>query len=196
MSIMRVRFIITGLNGLPGLHTTYWNGALAAPVQADAQDVVDRVRAFWQALNSTMADGVTISPDGTVDVLAESTGALTGSFSATAASVSSIGTGAAPLASMMLLKYFTAAIVNGRKLQGRSFIGPVESTAISSGQVSSTANTSLITAAGSLSTGGSTASEQVVWHRPTLAAPSGGSTSVVTGFGTDIDFAVLRSRRD
>lgn len=196
MSIMRVRATLEGLNGLPGLHTTYWNGTTATPTSGDADDCVDRVRAFWNSFAGFLADGMVVTPSGTVDVIQEGTGALVGSLPASTTSVVSTGGTAAPLATMMLLKYQTADIVNGRRLQGRSFIGPLEATVNTGGFVAAAANTALLTAAAFLSTGGATASELVVWHRPSAVAPSGGSVGVVTGFDTSLNFAVLRSRRD
>jgi hypothetical protein len=97
-------------------------------------------------------------------------------------------------ATMILLRYSTSVIVNGRRLQGRSYLGPVGTNTNASGNVASTANAAALTAAALLNTG-ATASKLVVWKRPTPAFPAAGQTADVTGYGTNTEFAVLRSRR-
>jgi hypothetical protein len=196
MAIMRVRFTLSSLEGLPGLHTTYWNGASSTPVQADATDVAARVRAFWNSLAGQMANALVIAPVAGVDILDQTTGALVGGLnSGSLASVTGSGTGSLPSATMLLLKYGTGVIVGGRRLQGRSFIGPVSTAVNTGGNPTAASATALVTAAAFL-TSGATASQLVVWHRPSVAAPAGGSVAPVTIFGTAIEFAVLRSRRD
>lgn len=194
MAIMRVRFQITGLEGLPGLHTTYWTGASSTPIQADATDVAARVRAFWNSLASTIASGTLINPVQGVDILNEATGALVGGLtSGTLATVSGTGTGSLPSATMLLLKLQTGVVINGRRLQGRSFIGPVGTPSNSGGNPTGAANTALLTAAAFFNSG-ATASTYVVWSRPTNGL--NGVTAPVASYGTNTEFAVLRSRRD
>lgn len=196
MSIMRVRFNITGLTGLPGLHTTYWTGASSSPIAADALDVVARVRAFWDSFKGQMAAGVTIGCNQPVDLVNETTGILVGQLGAgSPANVAATGSGSLPSASMILLRYNTGLIVNGRRLQGRSFIGPVATGTNTGGDVVAGTNTALLTAAALMNTG-ATSSLLVVWHRPSAANPSGGLTSPVTSYATNTEFSVLRSRRD
>jgi len=196
MSIMRVRFTITGLTGLPGLHTTYWTGASSTPVAADALDVVARVRAFWNTIKNNMAAGTTIAINQNVDVLDQVTGTLTGQLApGTVTSVVGSGTSSLPSATMMLLKYQTSTIVNGRRLQGRSFIGPLSTLCNTAGDVTPANNALLLTGSNDLTTG-PTASSLVVWHRPTDLLPAGGSTAPVVSFATNTEFSVLRSRRD
>ena len=196
MSIMRVRFQISGLEGLPGLHTTYWTGASSTPIQADATDVSARVRAFWNSLASTIASGTLVNPVLGVDLIDESDGSLVGGLSSgTLTTVSGTGTGSLPSATMLLLKLQTGVVVNGRRLQGRSFIGPLGTPSNSGGNPTGAANTALLTAAAFFDTG-ATASKLVVWHRPTDPGAINGSTSPVVSYGTKTEFAVLRSRRD
>lgn len=196
MSIMRIRFTLGGLEGMPGLHTSYWNGASSTPVQADATDAAARVRAFWNSLASTLAVGLTINPLPGVDILDQTDGTLVGGLGpGTLSTVTGSGTGSLPSASMLLLKLATANIVNGRRVQGRWFIGPVSTLTNTGGNPTAASATALVTAGGLLMSG-ATSSQLVVWHRPSDLAPSGGSAHVVTGFGTATEFATLRSRRD
>lgn len=196
MAIMRVRFNITATTGLPGLHTTYWKGASSSPVSADALDVVARVRAYWDAIKGLVAPGVIITCNVPVDVLDQTTGLLIGQLGAgSPASVTGTGSAIAPRATMMLLRYNTGVVVNGRRLQGRSFIGPVGVNTNSSGSVAGASAGLLVSATSTLQTG-PTSSLIQVWHRPTAANPSGGLSADVISFSTNNEFAVLRSRRD
>jgi len=196
MAIMRVRFKIGGSTGLPGLHTTYWNGTGTSPVAADALDVVDRVHDFWEAISELLSAGLDITCTDPVDVLESTTGELTGSLPpGTVAPVEGDGSSTLPRATMLLLKYLTDDIVGGRRLRGRSFIGPLSVTTNTTGSVTPGSNTTLLTAAGNLQTG-TTGSRQVVWHRPTQALPASGVVSEVTSYASSSEFSVLRSRRD
>ena len=196
MSIMRIRYQITGPGGLPGLHTTFWKGAAAVPVAADAADVAGRVRAFWNSFAPQLANTVTVSPVGPADVLDEPTGQLLSQLAiGSPANVVGTGTGELPKATMVLLKYSTSIVINGRFLRGRSFIGPLGTGANTGGVVVAATNTALITASVFLGTG-ATASSHQVWHRPTQLSPSSGQASAVTSYGTNTEFSVLRSRRD
>lgn len=196
MSIMRVRFQINGTTGLPGLHTTYWTGASTNPVAADGLDVTARVRAFWNACITLLPNTVSVSSNVPIDVLDQITGDLTGQLpGGTVAIVNGTGTGELPRATMMLLRYGTNAVINRRRLQGRSFIGPCAQLTNTNGSVTPSSNTTLLTATAQLTTG-PTASSLVVWHRPSDLFPAGGSTSPVTSFSTNAEFSVLRSRRD
>lgn len=196
MAIMRVRFNIQGTSGLPGLHTTYWKGASSSPVAADALDVVARVRAFWNAVITLLPTGLTVACNQPVDILDETTGILVGQLPAgSPATVTGTGGAQLPRASMMLLRYQTATIISGRRLQGRSFIGPCANTTNTGGTVTPASQTTLITASAQLNTG-ATSSILQVWHRPTAAAPTSGAVAGVTSYATNTEFAVLRSRRD
>jgi hypothetical protein len=143
-----------------------------------------------------MANGVVITPVASVDVLNSATGVLEATLPAgSPATVTGSGTGSLPSATMALLKYNTNAVLNGRFLKGRSFIGPLSTLVNSNGNPTAALSASLVTAAGFLGTGG-TASALVVWHRPTDLLPASGIVSPVTSYGTATEFAVLRSRRD
>lgn len=196
MAIMRIRSLITGPNGLPGLHTTYWSGASSTPVGADAVDVSGRVRAFWDGVKTLLAQGVTVSFPFPADVLDHTNGNLQASLGTSApASVVSTGALELPKATMLLLKYNTTLVLNGRFLRGRSFIGPLASNVNNSGIPLAASNTTLLTATAALGTG-ATSSAQVVWHRPTPANPTAGAISPVITYSSSTEFAVLRSRRD
>jgi len=196
MSIMRIRTVISGTQGLPGLATWYFNGTSATPNGADAADACARVRAFFDGIKGLLPTANTFQVSGAVDLLDPATGALSGSLSVTApAVVTGTGGGQLPPANAILLTGQTGVIIAGRRLRGRSFISPVASGAMNAGLVSSGAISTTTTSA-NLSLTGVTASVPVVWHRPQAPGPSGGSVSPVTTYSVGSTFAVLRSRRD
>lgn len=196
MSIMRIRAVISGTQGLPGLSTWYYNGTTATPDAADAADAVARVRAFFDGIKGLLPTANVITVSGGVDLLDPANGDLTGSLSVTApATVTGTGGGQLPPANAILLTGQTGVIIAGRRLRGRSFISPCASGAMTAGLVSSAAASTVVTSA-TVSLTGVTSSAPVVWHRPKAPGPTGGSVSPVTTYSVGSTFAVLRSRRD
>jgi len=197
-SIMRVRFNITVGTGLPGLHTTYFRGASSSPVSADALDVAARVRAFWVAAASIFCTTTGMQTSGAVDLVEDTNGLLTGGLSGgSPAGVSGTATANySPLASMVLLRLQTGVIRNGRRVQGRIFLGPAAQTTQTNGGVPTAAAGTAATNAGAALGSGATTTHPVVWHRPHLAIGSPGEAISISGYQAGPEFAVLRSRRD
>lgn len=203
MVMMRVRTIITVGQGLPGLFTLYFNGSSPTPITADATDVCARVRTFANAIIGLLPTGQLWSVQPAVDLVDSVDGQLAGGLVATTpALVTGTGGTVAPTATEMLLAANTGLVVNGRRLQGRSFIGPCAITVVSgTGQLGPTQQTTLQNAA-NVMISGSTTSFPVVWHRPKKAGPGGvpaatpGTNAAVTSFTARAPLAVLRSRRD
>lgn len=194
--IMRVRTTIQGIQGLPGLSTVYARGTASTPTNADADDMLARVRAFWLALIGVLPTSIVAQVQGQVDLITETTGALGGSLSRTSpAAVTGTGGGAGPIAAAVVLQLQTGVIINGRRLRGRSFISPVATGANSGGFVSA-ATISTTVAAGVAMLTGTTASKPVVWHRPNPVGAANGSAFDVSAYAVGPNFGVLRSRRD
>ena len=196
MAIMRVRTQLTGSQGLPGLSTVYANGTTVTPSGADASDMVARVRAFWAAIAALLPASSIVLVSGQVDVIDPSNGALTSALSV-AAPASVLGTGGAslPLAAAMLLTAETGLILNGRRFRGRTFVSPVSTAVNVGGLTTSGSRTTMTTAANNMLIG-ATSSVPVVWHRPKLPGPLGGSASPVITYSVGSNFAILKSRRD
>lgn len=92
-----------------------------------------------------------------------------------------------PNATQGLLRYRTSAIINGRRLLGRTFIPGLAIAGDAGGEVNSTTRTGLIAMANEWRTAG-----LVVWHRP--QADDGQAVSPV-GVDAWSEYAVLRRRR-
>jgi hypothetical protein len=197
--IFRARAVLNGWSGGPGLNTFYFRPGTVGGSVSDATDVLARVRAFWNAISAQLPAALTIATAPTVDALEDTTGVLVGSYASSAPPTAVTGTGVTEFYApqvMCLLQMNTTAFVAGRRVQGRSFIGPVTEGAIAAGSVS-TATISAITGAALLQLTPSsppTPSFPVVWRRPRPGVP-GGSYSV-TAFSMPTKTATLKSRRD
>jgi hypothetical protein len=196
LTVSRVRAQIAGVSGLPGLYTAYFSGSAGVTSIAEANDVCARVRVLWNQVKGDLAAGVTVLVSPVVDTLDTATGALLGRTAASSvpAVVTSTGTGELPPFTMGGLKLLTAGVVNGRLLQGRSFIGPLATASSNSGVPSAGFSSDMTTGATGL-VSGATALINVVWHRPS-ATHVGGAVSLVTSYAADSKLWVLRSRRD
>lgn len=195
--MIRTKAVISGVTGLPGLQSVYFTGASITPTAAECSDAVARVRAFWVALAGQMASGCTIQVQQQLDWLDPVTGALLGRPSASSppASVVATGTGISAPAIALGLKLVTAQIVNGRLLQGRMFISPLATTAVTAGIPSTAATTAGTNALAALN-GSTTPILPSVWHRPPPHSSSGAAYAVVSTAVDSAKMWVLRSRRD
>ena len=195
--ILRVRATLTYGSGGPGVHTSYWAPGTLGGITADATDVVARVRAMFASAQAQYPNSTVVVVQTDVAQLQDSTGILTGGLSAAAVGTVT-GTGGAvvgPLAGMALVRLRTGAVVNGRIVRGRWYMGPLGTGAQSaSGGIAAGSQTAFNTAAGLLLAAGPTTSQLVVWHRPTTTTI--GSSANVTSVSTWDQMAVLRSRRD
>jgi hypothetical protein len=194
--IMRIRSVIAGTQGTPGLSTLYAVGSLATPVAADALDMVGRVRAFWNAIITLLPTLTTVNVQSQVDLLDVATGALVGGLAPAApATVTGTGGSALPFAAAALLVGNTGIVINGRRLQGRTFISPLAATTNNAGNFGNAQQTTLTNAANAMLTG-SSSSFPVVWHRPKAPGPAGGVGVAVLTYTARTPYAILRSRRD
>jgi len=126
-------------------------------------------------------------------VIDEATGTLTAFWNDnTTKSGSGTLTGnAVPNAAQVLLRWRTTQIVNGRLLQGRTFVPGLSASSLDEGEVSSAAVGTFQTAQGAFIA--AVPGEFVVWHRPNGASP--GAAYPVTGQATWAELAVQRRRR-
>jgi len=194
--ILRVRTVLTGWTGAPGLSTIYWRPGTGGGTTADATDCVARVRAAWAAISPSLPNAVSAAVQSQVDAIEDSDGQLTGSFSATPVAVTtgSGGINMAPTAAMFLVRLRTALIVGPRLLRGRLFVGPIAQGSVTgAGGITGAAQTQVNGAFTTMLTGGTTASFPVVWHRPGVTV---GTSGAIVAVSTWSELGSLRSRRD
>jgi hypothetical protein len=195
--ILRIRTVLSGWQGGPGLSTHYFLPGTAGGVTADAVDCCGRVRAFWIAAGPIFPTTVGMQTSGAVDIIEAVTGQLTGGLSGgSPAGVSgTAGTGFGPYSTDVLLRAQTGVVINGRRVEGRWFLGPACTAANVGGVPTAAVGTNATNAGAALNTG-ATASVPVVWHRPHGSPPVGGLHVPISGYQASPEFAVLRSRRD
>lgn len=197
MTMIRVRAVISGVSGLPGLMTAYYQPALVTPSVAEVNDATGRVRAFWVALAPQLAAGTVVTVQQSTDTIDQATGALFGRVSAASApaAVTSTGTGELPPATAAGMRLQTTTVVGSRLLQGRIFVSPLAMVASNNGVPSAGVVAALGTAGTALQTG-ATGITLLVWHRPTAGGSNGSSAAVNSAQADSSKLWVLRSRRD
>jgi hypothetical protein len=125
-TILRVRTVLSGWQGGPGLLTYYFRPNQTT-LTADALAATARVRGALDIFKTSLPLAASVQVSGTCDVLDEATGALvTGVTVADPAVV--LGTAAGgfgPVQVMGGLILDTSSVVGGRKLRARSFLGPL-----------------------------------------------------------------------
>jgi hypothetical protein len=200
MSLYRVRTILSGFPGAPGLSTTYhYDGG--TPNSTDAQTAVNRVRGAWDVVKTIISPLCLINVSGQVDVISPADGSLVTTLTVTPpATVTGTGaSGAAPVEVAAGLVLGTGAVVGGRRLAGRLFVSPL----------SQLAQTALTPAGGTATTinafgvalitvsPGTAVAPLHVWHRPKPPGSLTGDSKLVTTAACNINkWFVLRSRRD
>lgn len=113
---MRVAWGGTGIVG-PGLTTFYFTGTMPGKPAA--------VLNFFTAVSGFLPPGITWTIPGTGDTLEDSTGALTGGWTASGGGlVNSAGSGSWAAGAGALVDLFTANVHKGRRVRGRFFLVP------------------------------------------------------------------------
>jgi hypothetical protein len=201
--ILRQQAVISGGPGGNGVITTYWRPGTGGGSTADATDIVARVRAWLNTQVGALINTVALVYNPVCEAIEDTTGDLVGLFTGTAVA-NSIGTSVTWTSPevAMLVSWRTASVINGRLLQGRTFISPLAAAAIdASGQLAAATKTSLQTASTGLLTGGGTASFPVTWRRPHTASTKDprpsylGDSRAIASAVVSSRLAVLKSRR-
>lgn len=126
------------------------------------------------------------------------TGQYMGDWGVPGATTPVVGTQAGtnvPNATQGLLRYTSAAIVNGRRLKGRTFVPGLAIAGDAGGEVNPTTRTGLLAMANEWRTAG-----LLIWHRPKRDRESGevtepGQAVAPSGASVWNEYAVLRRRR-
>lgn len=194
--MLRVRTVLSGWPGGPGLQTMYFE----TPLQdaAAAARAVAYVHSFWgTTMIGQLTVGTSVQVSGDVDVITAATGLITNTLSVAvpAPLAGSGGTTQAPYATASLMQLRTGTFIAGRRLQGRIFFSPLPGLVVGdNGELTSAAQTRSNLAGTSLLGALSAGDLWVVWHRPKLGV--GGSIGPITAVSTPTKLAVLTSRRD
>lgn len=202
----RVRVVLSGWTGGPGLSTFYFAGSETAP---EAEDDVTRVQTAITAAAVIWPSSITAQVSNVVDVINPVNGALTDSFTVTTQDPipgEQAPSDIAPPVCAILLRLQTGTFSDGSRIQGRTFFSPIAGLfAETDGTPHSTALDAVQACGDELIDPGLGESTLVVWRRERLADPDhlphpvthrDGSAALVTSTSVADKFAVLRSRRD
>lgn len=189
MPIYKVVTRWTGLGKSPKYSIMYYDGS-----EATVADAVASTRALWDVLKGSLSTTISAQVLGEVRVYNEITGDLISVNSAAdAAPVTGTVSGeVAADATQILIRWRTATVVGGRLLQGRQYVPGVPVAVIDDGNLKGTNVAGMTTDIAAWLLPGRSL---VVWHRPTPAAPAGGSVGLVTTGSVWAEFAVQRRRR-
>jgi len=200
----RVRAASTGWPGAPGLNTFYFleDATIEAVHATAALDVATRVHAALTGMRDYFKTGWTceINPD--VDLINSDNGELLEALivDPPAAITGNGGGTGGPQASCICTSLLTSDIVDGRRVRGRDFFGPLALLADPDGTPTDLELAAFQLSMEGLLGGTLTQVPLVVWSRPRGASTGhptglGGSAHIVSAVLTKDSFAVLRSRR-
>lgn len=193
MPLHRIRSTWNGTTGLPGI-STFYSSAPPSDLELLA------IQNFWGDIAAFIPDAVTIQVEPFGDILDTATGQLTGSWDVgiTVPLVNCTGLGGYAANAGLCLGWNTEAVVDGRRLKGRTFLVPAAPVCFSGGGTPSSETSQIRTAAEEMAT--VFAGRLQVWHRPRPglggAPGSGGSVGTIIGAYISSRTSQLKSRRD
>jgi hypothetical protein len=190
----RFRVDLGGWIGAPGVNTLYFRYPLGT---GDLDSVAGLIRTAYDSLKAYFPAGMTATVNSEVAVIDSATGLLQHGevLEPPAQVVGTAGSASSSRAVMALARLHTQKVIDGRRVRGRIFLGPIATTAMAAdGSISSAVRNAIGTAFGGLID--VAGANLVVWHRPTAPGASDGDYGTVTSvIGAPLP-EVLRSRRD
>lgn len=186
VAIRKVLTQWTGIAGTPHLSTMFFTQSAGT-----AQQNVDNVDTFWNAMLGSIDNSLTYTVLGDVQIIDDSTGLVIGLESATPqVGTGSVSTAVTPPATQGLINMRTGTFISGRGLRGKVYVPGVPVTAATADGRPTAAYTTLLTNAGQgLITNSTANGPWRVFSRTHL------QSWAVTSATAWTDFAVLRSRR-
>lgn len=185
-NIRRIEVVWSGLTGLPGV-SIFHAGDTAAGMTA-------LLRTYFNSIADQFPIGLSLSFPSQGELINDANGEVVGTW--TDVPVTSVtGTGGLNYAAGVgtYTRWLTAGVVEGRRVQGRTFLCPLASTAYdSSGTLTTATVTDLQTAAQVLT---DATPDLLIWSRGSETDPTGTSFQVVATAQPD-KVSWLRSRRD
>jgi len=154
-TLSRYEVVWDGLSGLPGLSVFY---SLAAV------DATASIKAFFTSVLGVFPAPLTWTVPSSGDTIDETTGTLVGAWTgAGGGSVAAGNAGPHAAGTGTFVTWETAAVLDGRRLKGRTFLCPLNNSSYdASGTILAATNTTLQTAANTLVATGNLR----IWHRP------------------------------
>lgn len=188
-----------GYIGGPGYNILHWTGGFGA-----GPDSPGGVEEFHDTLETALlgnagylVTGVTFTIEPDVAYFDATDGVIVGSTLDPVSRTPAVGSGSGvqlSRATQIVCALKTAEYVNGRRLQGRFFLGPAAINGIGTdGQIGAGAQADIEDNFSGLITG--LGARLAVWHRPTPGSPTSGSYGDVTYLTVRSTPGTLRSRK-
>lgn len=198
-TLARFRIALADWPGAPGVCTLHFSPGtgFTTITTGRAESVAEDLTTALTAMSDVLVPGMTWEIEDDVALFASETGEIVDILTLGTGPYTGTGSGADAKTSRdtqvcMALK--TNDFLNGRRLQGRFFWGPVTGSALdTSGNVNSTVRAVWPPLFDFALSG--TSPNLCVWHRPTAAAPSSGTWGDVTLVSANTVPGTLRSRK-
>lgn len=168
-NLARAVVALDGWIGGPGVNVLHFSEGFAPPFDEDSiQGTADELHTAYSACADMLAPGVTITIPAAFPIFDVDTGEIVDVISVPEPVdvITSTGTsGSTSRAAQICVRLSTSKFINGRRLQGRFFFGPIGGGLLQSdGQVSPTMQNNFTDAFGGMTSGIGT--RLAVWHRP------------------------------
>lgn len=202
MVVGLVRTAWSGTSGGPGVQQfAIYDGNNAFWSTIQAQNAVNHVRTFWNAVSGVLPNDITLTVQNVVDLYSESDGKLVSSIVAPTAPTTVVGAnaGSFTMAAGLKMNLQTGQVRNGRRVRGSVYIVPAAAVVYTdSGMVQSGTRTTVNAAGNALISNLATGSLTLgVWSRPKKGAePRAGALTAVLAVDTNEKSCILRGRRD
>lgn len=203
--IARIRTVLAGWPGDPGLSTNYYADESVLGWSVIVPALREQVHIAWELLAPYMPTAMTATLATDTDILESTTGQLIRTVTDSTSYVTTGTTeeGFLPTAVGVAVTWRTEGYVNGKHVRGRSYIIPLATNALASNTTPSDGVVSAAQAFAAAMNDGAVSYPMAVWSRPTYVPDSKpkeidreGSAHYVTSSTVADKFAVLRSRRD
>ena len=200
-TVGRVEAVWQNFIGAPG----FSRFTFEAPATAtDATTITGKVRAFFNSLATLIPNGVTVQVQQAVPIYDEQTGQLVNEISATSAPAVVTGSSTAPQGfaggAGAMVGWKTVSIWQGRRVQGRTFLVPLEGITEANGTIASVSLATIQTAANGMVSPSTPAFGVWAkrWDRTNPAKPVqvDGSFFLATTATVPDKTGILKSRRD
>lgn len=188
-----------GYIGAPGYNILHWSAGLGpGPTDPDGvEEFHDTLNTAFTNIVGYLVDDVIWTIEESVSYFDASDGVLIGATTDPTGDRTIVGTGTAAgisRATQMTMNLRTEEFVNGRRLQGRMFIGPVGANIIGAGGQLGLTIPGIVEGEFSGLVSG-LGGRLAVWHRPTTPSGTDGSYGDVTSLNIRATPGTLRSRK-
>jgi len=162
----------------------------------DGPALVADLSAFWHEVKNYFPSQVTLQAENSGDELQDTTGNVIGAWTTGVQAVKvGVSTAKYPAPSGVCINWYTSTWIDGRRLKGKSYLVPAKGEMYDvNGTLEPTAKAGLEAEVTTFLA--NTATNLLVWHRPTTPGGTDGASAAVTSAVIADKAAVLRSRRD